>query len=596
MADTPEYQLRTQPPMPDFFKFDQIQKEEYLSQLGNFNQEQRSIFHKLCELWEPEIDYNRFIELGKNQFSFIQSHLGQLMQKLFNARCGLLQLAISQGAIVNNRIILCERDSIRFFYYYMENEYVHSLQSEEKTFITAKYLERLDIVLPGKYVESIGLTDISEVMANASKETVRIFLIKCDNYDSIYATPATIPHLIRLARDKMTNVVKSAQMLTFLSKTMGLMESELLRDIKGRDHSFWNKLSRCLIENREEVADKRRHISPEYYPAVSLIYAYTRNGLDEAERIRRDRQSQKDELVAVCQSIELRPERFFSQQELNEYLESGMKKWPDFKNTFYDQCVKNKNKTSLPLIVNLGNGYMHRDHIYLTFRMELKEASMLLKEYYMERMNDILTSPRSGNVTVFATTDSFIHSIRDRIKEAFPMLHAMLDKPKIVSEGIIHWCKKRSNTPSSEQVRILLNKYFEEDSTLRFLRIDKMLDLYLQPLFLKAYEQLPLIRKVILRLFGRYDSYLEAFSRLPNQPPVKKNGSSASAEDVTASFTGKSLSPERDPKEAYHSRDKGKVSAYRKKRIKKEKDKRYTNREQNNAWTDFQDALDKNKP
>ena len=594
MAEVQEYQLRSQPPMPDFFKFDQSQKEEFLSQLGNFNQEQRAIFHKICELWEPEIDYNRFIDLGKNQFSFIQSHLSQLMQKLFNARCGILNVASSQGNVVNKQVILCERDSIRFFYYYLENEYVYSLHSDDRFFITPKFMERQDMVLPGNYVESLGLTDISETLAHTYQDSIRILLIKCEGYDPIYATPATLPHIIRLARDKIRTVVKSPQLLTFVSKSLGMMESEIQRDLKNRDHSFWNKLSRCLMENKDEVADKRRHIPVDYYPAVSLIYSYTRNGIDEAERIRLDRQSQKDELVAVCQSIEMRPEKYLTQQELNEYLENGIKKWPDFKNTFYDQCVKMKNKTSLPIIVNLGVGYMHRDHIYLSFRVFLKEASVELKQYYLSLMEDVLLSRRGGGSHVFATTESFIQSIRDQIRERHPVLNIMLDKPKIISEGIMHWVKRRSNTPSAEQVRLLLNKYFEEDSTIRFMRLDRMLDLYLQPLFFQAYEHLPLIRRVILRLFGRYDSYLESFSRLPGSPLSEKPPLPRKSE--RDSYAGKTLSTGGDPRERYHSpAPVERRTAGRRRRPPTPKEKRYTNREQNNAWTEFQDALKKTK-
>ncbi len=596
MAEAQE-QFRSQPPMPDFFKFDQIQKEEYLSQLGNFNQEQRAIFHKICELWEPEIDYNRFIELGKNQFSFIQSHLSQLMQKLFNARCGLIRIKSQQGNIVNDQVILCERDSIRFFYYYIENEYVYSLYSEDKQFITPKFLERQDILLPGRYVETLGLTDIGESLAESQGDRIRIYLVKCENYDPIYMTPATLPHIIRLSREKIRGVVKSPQLLTFLSKTLGLMESEILRDLKGRDNNFWNKLCRCLMENRDEVSDKRRHIPPEFSPSVSLVYSYTRNGLDEAERVRLDRQSQKDELVSICQAIEMRSEKFLEQQELNDYLENGTKRWPDFKNTFYDQCVKMKNKTSLPLIVNLGSGYMHRDHIYMSFRMELKEASLELRQYYLNLMEEVLLSRKGGRMNVFATTESFIQSIRDRIREKFPKLHVFLEKPKILSEGIIHWAKRRSNVPTSDQVRSLLNKYFEEDSTLRFIRLDRLLDLYLQPLFHEAYGKLPLVRRVMMRLFGRYDSYLESFSRLPGGPgrEAGKVSPLGRPSPPSGDLAGKTLSPMDDPMERYHRSSSSPPNrSYRKRASRdKEQERRYSHREQNSAWNEFEEALKK---
>jgi hypothetical protein len=592
MAENTVAQLRSQPPMPEYFNFDQIQKEEFLSQLGNFNQEQRAIFHKLCEIWEPEIDYDRFIELGKNQFSFIQSHLTQLMQKLFNARCGLLKITAKQGSITNSQVILCERDSIRFFYYYLENEYYYSLYSEDKFFITSKFLENQEVHIPGSYVESLSLNDIGEGLVADNKDNVRIFLIKSENYDPIYATPATIAHLIHLSREKVKQLLKSSQLLTFISKTMGLMESEILKNIKDRDHSFWNKLCRTLMENKEDVAEKRRHIAPDYYPALSFVYAYTRNGLEEAERIRLDKQSQKDELISICQAIELGDEKFITQQELNDYLSHGISKWPDFKDTFYDQCVKVKNKTSLPLIVNVGNGYIHRDHIYLTFRVELREAAIELKQHYLSLMDELLTSRRREGVNAFSSTDSFVHSIHENIKERFPLLSMLLDKPKILSESIIHWSKKRSNNPSADQVRVILAKFFEEDSTLKFIRIDKMLELYQVELFKQAFDRLSLLRKIILRLFGRYDTMLESFNGLSqsgNRKNTRTNGVKTAYSSSRSNESYKNMSASDKP-------EGGVIRSKRKYRPDtKVKNKRYSNREQNNAWNDFQSALQKKK-
>lgn len=375
---------------------------------------------------------------------------------------------------------------------------------------------------------------------------------------------------------------------------MGLMESEITRDLKGSSNLFWNNLCRVLIENREEVADKRRHISPDYYPAVSLIYGYTRNGLDDAEKIRVDKQELKNELVSVCQSIEMHPEKYLNQQELNEFLAPGISRWPEFKETFHDQCVKMKNKTSLPIIVNLGNGYIHRDHIYLTFRMELKEASIELKQHYLSLMDDMLTSRREEGMTAFSTTDSFVNNIRDLLRERYPILSIFLDKPKIVSEGIMHWCKRRSSALSTEKVRSLLNKYFEEESTLKFIRVDKMLELYLISLFNQAYGRLPLLRKFILRVFGRYDSYLETFSGLPpgGGKVVKKSSSTTkkmASKEMSRSGHGRANISSAE--NYYHPPEGGGQRTKRPRKKHKEKDRQYSNREQNSAWQDFQQAL-----
>lgn len=506
-----EYQLRNNPPVPKYFQYDQIQKEEFLSQLGNYTQEQRSLFRKLCEFWEPELAFERFLKQEKDGFSFLDSHLRFLMTRLSSSRCGLLQMKVDKGDLVPDRIILTEPDSIRYFYYVLENEYLKVLLQEDKAFIGDEYLLEAGITIPSEFVEDLNHTEISNEFLSQQKNNVRILRISLEGSKPFFCTPYTVQHVIRIARENIRLFLSNSQVITLVAKLMGQMNSEVQRSVGTTDTIFWNKLTSVLLEHREDVLMKRKNYSPSVYQYVSLLYAYTRNALDESERIRQETQQKKDEMIRVCKDLYNRKDPFVDQTTLNDYLTDGLKRWDDFKELFFDKCVHIKNRTGLPIIVNIGTGYMHRDHIFPVFRAEMEMASTQLKEYYRLEMEKMLTSRQTG-VNCFSSQAIFVNHVQDMVEKNNPVLGALLKKPKLVSEGLILFSKKSMGNQSPEQVRQLLNRYFEEDSTLKFKRLDRLLDLYLIHIYKDAYQKLPLIRRIVMRIFGKHESFSNSFA------------------------------------------------------------------------------------
>lgn len=596
-----EYQLRSKPPVPNYFKFDQIQKDEYLSQLGNYTQEQRSLFQKICESWEPELAFERFLKKEKDGFSFLENHTRTLLNRLSNSRAGLMQMRIESGELVPHHIILCEPDSIRYFYYRLENEYLRILlQDDEKSLINPNYLLETAITLPEEYVEDLNHSEISNEFLNQQRDHVRILRVAMEGAEPFFCTPYTIEHVIRISRVNIRGFLSNSQMLTLVAKLMGSMNSEVQRNLGTTDMVFWNKLCSHLLEHKEELLMKRKNFPLEVYQFVSLIYAYTRNALAETERIRQENQDKKDEMIRVCKAIYDRNDPFLDQQELNGSLEPGLKRWEDFKELFFDKCVRIKNRTGLPLVVNIGTGYIHRDRLFPYFKTEIQLATEELQEYYRLEMEQLLGSRNRSEMSCFSTQTVFLQHIQDMLEKNKPVLSALLRKPKLVSEGIILYSKKQLKTQTAEQLRQVLDQYYEENSTTRFKRFDHLFHLYLLEIYQKAYTKMSLWRRLVMRLFGKHESYINSFSgRNPLRErrkggPRKNEGTyQAGAVDLHGDVRKTGLTV------THRDRMPPGVNSYeapvsrRRKGKGKEGPRNYSNRQINRAWKEFEDAMQK---
>ncbi len=82
---------------PYFVAFDTKQREELLSQTGNFSPGERDGFHKLCQNWQSRIPYNRFAGLLNRGDGATTSELHSRMRKLRKAGNGLIRTNVQEG-------------------------------------------------------------------------------------------------------------------------------------------------------------------------------------------------------------------------------------------------------------------------------------------------------------------------------------------------------------------------------------------------------------------------------------------------------------------------------------------------------------------
>jgi hypothetical protein len=253
--------------------------------------------------------------------------------------------------------------------------------------------------------------------------------------------------------------------------------------------------------------------------------------------------------------------------------------------------MRSPGRTGLPAVVNVGEDYVFRDHVFPLFKARHSAASTELREFYLEMIERMLRTNNKDNITAFAGMNAFREDIRMRLFEEFPVLSDLLSKPRIVSEGIIHYATKVLKISDMVRVKTVLERYFISGS-IRFKEPDRLFDLKPRLLFADAFRRLSWFRRMILRMFGRYESYLQSFGAIKTEGSGKKSAGSGGAETESFEAPGEAPMPYR-PHEPEYGR--ATDEAVRRRKLAGKSKLRYSARQQEQAWDEFRTAYEKKK-
>lgn len=589
MSDTakPAFESRSKPPVPEYFRGDERKRLEFLSQVGTFSDEQRGIFSRLCDLFEPEISYSK--AAVKAGVSWESSPFKSLMSRLQSGHCGLIKFFWRNQQLEPHEVILTERQSIRFYYHFIESEIQKNFLDDTLPFVNHKGLAEAGYTIPEAMIETLPPEGIRDRLYRDNGDQVRILRLEGVGQKGILVTPYSIRSLISVCRFKVRSVLANNLVLSTVSRYAGKKISDLEREIRTDDPVHWNSLTEAILKNHEDLVLKHKTITKSALTATQIIYYYVKNEVQDVQEQRKEDARKRAKMKEVCAALEKKENFLITQQELNDVLEPHLKEWPDFKDLFYENHVKIKEKTGLPDIVFTGKGYIHRDHIYPLFRQELQESSDEYEKYYTEVMEKMIKTRNRDNITIFTNRESFKLDIRARIREEHPFLDSMLGRPRIMSEAIIHYGKQTLKIKTIERMKEILVRYFNE-GVIQFRDIDFLLDLYLKDIFDNAYRRLGLLRRFIMRLTGQYDTYITAFiglSRTTVQPVDVRKSSPLSAR-LAEESRGRSPA-----QETFSSRSRPSAQYVKPPHRSRKSDpgSRYTNRQIDQAWSEFDDAF-----
>ena len=577
---------RNQPEMPDYFRKDRVGRDEFMSQLGHFGEEHRALFSRLCDMWEPDMPYSKFFTKAGHEYLNADTTLHTLMTHLERGSCGLIANTVRDGQLEKDRIILTDRDSPRFWYWLVENRWQACRVSDRKTFPTVTSLKKRG-GFPDDVLQPLSLAEISGTFIQNHIDDLLMYALPDLDGKTLIVTPAVLPVMVEVSRFKIRANLANSPMQPILARLLGTVVSSLRKSLSMNDNLFWNKLSDAIIINREDLLVKKTNITPEIFIAAKILKIFTRNELDEAEQ-RREREAEKRNTIQDILAQLSRKESFLMiPDEFDEQFEPYKENWPDLREMFITHYMKPTGRTGLPAVINVGEDYLYRDHLYPLFKSRHKIASMELREFYLNMIERIFRTNNKDKFTAFTGMDSFREDIRERLAMEFQVLSDLLAKPRIVSEGIIHYATKVLKIPDMDRVKTILDRYFESGS-IRFKNPDKLFDLPPQPMFEEAFHRLSWLRRVLLRLFGRYDSYLHTLNPPIRQDPrVQKNLPSDGPDSFSAPVK---------PYRAGKPRGEGVMeSAVRKRKLSGHKKKNYSVKQQEQAWDDFRSAYEKKK-
>lgn len=599
------------PPIPKYFKYDEKNREEFLSQIGNFADERRRFFAKLCEMWTPEIPYAK--GAVKSGIQFNSNGFKSFMDRLSKAHCGLIKKQFKQGKIEPESVILTERDSIRFFYHYIESEYQQNFTSDRIPFLSYERLAGEKMVPPDEYIDVVAPEHLSEAYRQRFQNEIRIGKITGIGNSDILMTPRTIPYLVKIARFKIRVVLKSDMIMTMLSKLLGLKTSEVYNHVRTGDNTYWQKIVGAIKDHADEFKTRHKNIPEDFFVSAEILSAYIGNELVAAQQQREVEGQLREKMGVICQELLTGGKTIYDMQEFAKLMETYTEKWPDFADKFYETHIRTSEGKGLPTIVFTGTHYIHRDHIYPLFKELVNTYSEEFEDIYVNIMERIIRTNNRDKNTFFSSHASFISDILARIEKEDKFLHSLFNKPRIVSEAIIHYGKTKLKLKTMERMKDLLYCYFQE-GVVKYKSLDTLFGLYRKDIFDKAYFRISFFRRLYLKLSGRYESYYETFiglSRKDDPSAVKKNFSgykgdinglnlrgSQSSLSLLSTHTGRKRSRVNESQRRRSRKSQAKsalVSSRRRSPSPPPKKRSYSVKQIENSWDEFGDIMSRKK-
>ncbi|OQY34245.1 MAG: hypothetical protein B6241_05510 [Spirochaetaceae bacterium 4572_59] len=579
--------------LPTVFQMDLSQREEFLSQIGSFTQEQRRIFHRICDFFDPMLDYNRFVLHAGKDILFANNQIEILMRKIRTAHYGLLKFKNDQGELKPDRIIICNRDSNVFYLNVIEDEIQRMMLDNSQPFLSLDSMAKNMLKIPYDLVETIYPDSLSPLSFKNMKDDEKIITISLKTGGSILLSSASSEFLIEISRNKIKNALKNSSFISILSRYMEIKISDIQKKQFSRDMIFWKNASTQIVKNKDDLQLRIKHLSLSILQSAEILHFYLTNAEAEEEKEREESKEKHNAISEICMEILKKENLLVTAGELLDLLDPYEKKWLGFKDLFYETVVKVNQKIGLPVILFIGENYLHRDHIYPFFRLELSMQSKDLRFHYIEIMERMLRTRNKDKVTIFYTRDSFKDDVLDQIRENSPILSEFLSKPRIVSEGIVHYFRELKKVRDVNKIKDFMNNFFE-DGMIRFKDADYLLNLYLLDIFNESYKYLSWWKKFTLKISGRHESFINQFTGIGEDVPgLSEKIIELNKSRQEALFNGAS-SP-RDKSANRRKYDSTGKTVSRRRQSASDRSMKYNLKQRNKAWDEFQEAFDKKK-
>jgi len=526
MFDDARKKARNQPEIPSYIFKSSAERGEFLSQLGHFDEEQKMMFNRLCDMWDPDIPYSKFLAKVDSEFSHAEPTLRQLMLGLEKGKSGAITLSVEDGKLVMDRISLAEHDSLRFWYWIVENSWQRCLASSLKEYPTLDGTHQYD-ALPRGILQPLALVEVTQSFIKNSINDLVVYVLPDLDGRKIVVTPPSIYLLIDLSRMKIRNDLAEGVIRSNLANLMGGVEREFDQQLTRNEHDFWQELTNFIILNQEDLMAKRSDLDVELYIAAKILNAVSLNEIKETERQREKELKKTKAIHAVLGKMANNSKLLLNRGEFDDQFVPYEKSWPDIRDFFLARFTQPDRKTGSPMIAVVDGNYLLMDNMYPLLKSLHGAAIKELRTFYTDKLHQILRSKSHEKCTPFTDIEAFRESILNRLRNTHPVLVELLSKPELVSRGIIHYSTEVLKTLDEKRIGRIHARYFE-NGVAQFKSFEVLFHLSPRRMFDEAFYRLRTMKRLAMRWSGRYNRYRESMSRLSRgeiliKPSVKKS-------------------------------------------------------------------------
>ncbi|SIP97779.1 hypothetical protein SAMN05920897_10265 [Alkalispirochaeta americana] len=507
---------------PDYVSYEPKQREEFLSQIGNFSPNERDVFHRLCKNWQPRISYEKFSRLLGSSSGGGAGDLASLMTKLQRGGWGILRSKIAEGNRSRDAIILTDQRSPRFYCELADEYFTDMLESIVNPLPLISIIEKAQGTIPPASILLVEADQLAAVISGKGPHTEKTGILEeqplavqsFDN-DRLLITRKNLRSFGNMAILKLRYYLTNTTLLGLMAKLQDTSLILLKKSCSGKDGAFWLALTKTIMAHKNDI-DSLRNVGIEktFYHAAWLLKNLIESQIAEAEERKRRQEEENLDLEAIAHAVKETPEKLLPQASLTAMLESQREKYDSeigrFKEKFFERYVTPEPSRKLPAVLQLDDNFIHRDNLYPLFLEHFRIAEMELPAYFVHLMEHSLRTGNRNQDPTFFTLESFEQALQEQIRSYSTFLPELIGKPVLLAEGIIHHTKLTRQTITPAELRQQLSLYFDTE-TLRPLPLREWFGLRLVDIFDRAFARLPVWHRLWLRMSGKYESFRGRF-------------------------------------------------------------------------------------
>ncbi len=502
------------PVQPDFVTYDAKEREALLSQVGNLTPAERELFHRLSKMWAPEINYNTFFAMVSADSVSAKNDIDSMMRKLRTARLGLMTSSIKDGVRLPLSIVISNPDDYYFYHKVVEEELMEVVADISLPLPSQQGLTEKNINLPPQFITLTEFKDLADLYNQKEVKDHMIIRVDVRNVQ-LLMTSQTIKRFMTVALAKFKTYLQNSNFLSFLAQLKNMSLVDLKKNIDSHEPQFLVQLTKEISEHQDEIRQNRKiNVDDAFWAVIMFLHHFLTNQIEETKRRKAAEEERALDMRSIAEQIKAEPLFLMTEDKFIELLLSYKKKYDkgfmDFKKDFEDKYLQAPERKALPTLVHLSRYYLHQDNLHAFFLLSLEKNSKELIGVYVHLMERYIKNPANSVITAFYTPDNFQNDIADHIKELDHLMHALLQRPSMVAEGIILSIRKHKETKTAEELKIALGPFFLGDR-LQFRENSVLFDLNIITIFKLAFLKLSIIRQLVLKISGKFESLYKKF-------------------------------------------------------------------------------------
>ncbi len=586
---------------PEYVSFSSRDRDQFLSQLGTFTSDERALFHRMCSAWQPLIPVERFVAQVPGDSGDVLRTSLSLIAKLWRSRVAVLLTKPEGDDRTPVSIALTDERDLRYYELSLE-ELLDRFRAHASLRLPLEAaLQEEGLEIPEEYYTTITTVELTSLVAGDTSPPA-ICRITTPGGARVMVPGSRLRSFPGFAIQRIRYDLTNSNLAAAVSRILHSSITELKQGITNKDPRFWFSLTGTVLSNRDALEAQRSiPVSRDFFVASEFLHAYVDGQLTNLRRKKELDTRIRDDCKTVLTNIASRSDGYISRDELEQLLEGFKEEYeeqfPQFRSRFLETALTAPSRKVVGELVELTDGFFHRQSIYRFFIDELEQTARNYNETYRSMLSQHIRSGSREHRDVFFSREGLVTDVRDRLRMDNPRLFELLNSPEVVAEAIVIWAREQGPIKDVEELKRIMQRHFMPGTT-QFYDLAVLFDLNMLELFDRSFRNLSPVRQIFYRLFGRHEALRSRFveeaskatlppkaSREPLSAPkqsesVRSGRRTQASGSAAASRTGRPASPAKSPAQ---EREKGGA--------KPSPSKQYTRRDQDKAWDEFKKRI-----